>query len=112
MSVAIIANVRLSILSVLIFWAGASEGAVVHVPIKSNLVLKPGQAYTITADAIEPMEIGWHLGNQSRDAPSDCVLHVSPFTKTPQRRPTGRPIKLTITKVAMSGVTTASHRAL
>src|SRR5437762_14227938 len=49
----IIANMRVSILPVLLLCASAAESAVVHVPIKSNLVLKPNQAYTVTVDAIE-----------------------------------------------------------
>lgn len=44
----IIANMRLSILSSFIFWAGIAYGAAVPVPIKSSVVLKPNGAYTIT----------------------------------------------------------------
>jgi hypothetical protein len=53
----------------------------------------------------QPLELllsgaGLSLGMRA----SRVTLHVSPFTKTPQMRPTGRPIKLTITQVVMIGV--------
>lgn len=52
--------------------AGAADGAVVHVPIKSGLVLKPGQASIITVEAAEPTEIGW-LAVQAKPCATDCV---------------------------------------
>jgi hypothetical protein len=50
---------RISSLAVVLFWATNAQAAVVHVPLKSNLVLKPSEAYTVTLDATEPLEIGW-----------------------------------------------------
>ena len=60
------ASMRLSILLSLIFWAGTAHGAIVHVPIKSSLVLKPNEAYTITVEATEPIEIGWQAVQAKR----------------------------------------------
>ena len=66
------ASMRLSILLSLIFWAGTAHGAVVHVPIKSSLVLKPNEAYTITVEATEPIEIGWQAV-QAKRCTINCV---------------------------------------
>jgi hypothetical protein len=63
---------RLSILLMLVFWAVAAFGAVVHVPIKSNLELKPSEAFTITVQATEPTEIGWQTV-QAKRCTSNCV---------------------------------------
>src|SRR5437870_70234 len=63
---------RVSILFLLLAWAGAAHGAVARVPIKSSLVLKPGEAYTITVEAAEPMEIGW-LAVQTKRCSTNCV---------------------------------------
>ena len=63
---------RPSILAVLVLWAGAAQGAVAHIPIKSGLVLKPGQASTIAVDAAEPVEIGWQAV-QAKPCTTDCV---------------------------------------
>jgi hypothetical protein len=50
---------RLSVLSILLLCAAAADAAIVHVPIRSGVVLRPGQAVTITIEAAEPAEIGW-----------------------------------------------------
>ena len=63
---------RISILPSFIFWAGVAYGAVVHVPIKSGVVLKPNEAYTITVEATEPMEIGWRTV-QAKRCTTNCV---------------------------------------
>ena len=63
---------RLSILPSFIFWACVAYGAVVHVPIKSNVVLKPDEAYTIAIEATESTEIGWQAV-QSRRCTTNCV---------------------------------------
>ena len=63
---------RLSILPSFVFWAGVAYGAVVHVPIKSSVVLKPNEAYTITIEATAPMEIGWQAV-QSPRCTTNCV---------------------------------------
>jgi hypothetical protein len=63
---------RLSTLPVVLLWAGVAHAAVVHVPIKSGLALKPGEAYTITVDATEQTEIGWRAV-QERRCTTNCV---------------------------------------
>jgi hypothetical protein len=63
---------RRSVLLACLFWAGAAHAAVVHLPLKSNLVLKPGEAYTVSVDATEPLEIGWQAVQAKRCA-TDCV---------------------------------------
>jgi hypothetical protein len=63
---------RLSILPVLLVWASAAYGAVVHVPVKSNVELKPDEAYTLSVDAKEPTEIGWEAV-QAKRCTSNCV---------------------------------------
>jgi hypothetical protein len=63
---------RLSILSSFIFWAGIAYGAVVHVPIKSSVVLKPNEAYTIASEATEVMEIVWQAVQLPR-CTTNCV---------------------------------------
>jgi hypothetical protein len=50
---------RLSILLLSLFWTGVAYSAVEHVSIKSNVQLKPGEAYTITVEATQPTEIRW-----------------------------------------------------
>ena len=60
------------ILSGLICWAGLVYGAVIHIPIKSSVVLKPNQAHSITIDATEPTEIGWKAV-QSPPCTTNCV---------------------------------------
>jgi hypothetical protein len=56
----------------LILWPEASHSAVVHVPLQSSLVLKPGQVRTITVDAAGPMEIGWQTVQENR-CTMNCV---------------------------------------
>lgn len=56
----------------LILWPEASHGAVVHVPLRSSLVLKPGQALTVTIDAAGPTEIGWQTVRGTR-CTTNCV---------------------------------------
>jgi hypothetical protein len=63
---------RRSILLSLIVWAVIAYGAVVHVAIKSGVVLKPNQTYSIAIEAAEPMEIGWKAV-QSPPCTTDCV---------------------------------------
>src|SRR5256885_464644 len=68
----IIRNMRFLILPFLVFSVGIAYGAVVHVPIKSGVVLKPNETYTITVEATEPMEIGWQTV-QAKRCTVDCV---------------------------------------
>ena len=54
---------RLSILTAVLFAlaASAARAAVEHVPVKSNIVLTPGDAYTVSVAATTPQEIGWAM---------------------------------------------------
>ena len=61
-----------SVLLVFIFWAGVAHAAVTHIAIKSGVVLKTGEAYTITLHTTEPVEIGW-LAVQARRCTTNCV---------------------------------------
>src|SRR5207249_1812595 len=63
---------RASISLVLVVWAGAAHAAVAHVPIKSSLVLKPGQIYTVAVEATQPAEIGWQAV-QPKECTINCV---------------------------------------
>ena len=63
---------RVSILVAFALLARVSYGEVVHVPIKSGVVLKPGQSYTATVDAPKPAEIGW-LAVQAKQCSTNCI---------------------------------------
>jgi hypothetical protein len=63
---------RVLIMTALVSWAAVAHAAVVHVPIKSDLSLKPGEAFTITVDAHAPTEIGWQTA-QAKPCTSSCV---------------------------------------
>ena len=65
-------NMRRSVLLFLVFWASVAHAAVTHIPIKSGVVLKPGEAQTITLQANEPVEIGW-LAVQAQRCTTNCV---------------------------------------
>src|SRR4029077_10104412 len=56
----------------LLLSAGAAHGAVLHVPIRSDVTLKPGQALTITVEAADPLEIGWETV-QAKRCTTNCV---------------------------------------
>ena len=66
------ASMSRPLLLFLIFWGGVSHAAVTHIPIKSGVVLKPGEAQTITLQANEPVEIGW-LAVQAQRCTTNCV---------------------------------------
>ena len=66
------AGMRCPMLLFLLLWAAVAHAAVMHVPVKSGVVLKPGQAYTITVESTEPVEIGW-LAVQARRCTTNCV---------------------------------------
>ncbi len=63
---------RVPVLLLLVVWAAVGHAAVTHIPIKSGVVLKPGEAYTITVPATEPAEIGW-LAVQAKRCTMNCV---------------------------------------
>jgi len=64
--------VRLAVLLLAMVWASPAVAAVEHVPIKSNVTLRPGEAQTITVDATQPTEIGWQAV-QAKPCTTDCV---------------------------------------
>lgn len=68
----ILTIVRRATLPVLIFWAGAAHGAVVYVSIKTGVVLRPGETFTLTLQATEPTEIGWQAV-QAKRCTANCV---------------------------------------
>lgn len=47
-------------------------GAVVHVPIKQGVVLRPDETFTLNLDATAPVEIGWRAV-QARKCVTQCV---------------------------------------
>jgi hypothetical protein len=68
----IIAGVRRSILCLLILCTGTVYGAVKHVPIRSGVVLKPGDVYTAQVESAKAVEIGW-TAIQAKPCTMDCV---------------------------------------
>lgn len=66
------AGMRCPMLLFLLLWAAVAHAGVMHVPVKSGVVLKPGQAYTITVESTEPVEIGW-LAVQAQRCTTNCV---------------------------------------
>lgn len=51
---------------------GGAPAAVVHLPIKSGLELKPNEAYTVTIQSTQPVDIGWRAV-QSKPCTTNCV---------------------------------------
>jgi len=68
----IIARMMRWISCLLILCTGTVYGAVRHVPIRSGVVLQPGQAYTAEVASAKPVEIGW-TGVQAKPCTMDCV---------------------------------------
>jgi hypothetical protein len=56
----------------IIVCTGTVHGAVKHVPIRSGVVLKPGEAYTAEVKSAKPVEIGW-TAVQAKRCTMDCV---------------------------------------
>jgi hypothetical protein len=56
----------------MIVCTGTVYGAVKHVPIRSGVVLKPGEAYTAQIESAKPVEIGW-TAIQAKRCTMDCV---------------------------------------
>lgn len=61
-----------SILCFTILCTGSVYGAVKHVPIRSGVVLKPGEAYMAQVESTKPVEIGW-TAVQPKKCPTDCI---------------------------------------
>jgi hypothetical protein len=64
--------VRRSILCLVILYSGTVFAAVKHVPIRSGVVLKPGEAYTAHVESAKPVEIEW-TAVQPKRCTMDCV---------------------------------------
>jgi hypothetical protein len=60
------------IASLMIVCTGSVYGAVKHVPIRSGVVLKPGETYTAHLESQKPVEIGW-IGAQGMHCATDCI---------------------------------------
>jgi hypothetical protein len=50
--------------------AAVAHGAVVHVPLKSDLALQPGETFTVSLDRTTPAEIGW-----TNISPTPCTTN-------------------------------------
>jgi len=56
----------------IILCTGTVHGAVKHIPIRSGVVLKPGEAYTAQVESTKPVEIGW-TAVQAKPCTMDCI---------------------------------------
>ncbi len=61
-----------SILCLMILCASTAYGAVKQVPIRSGVVLKPGEAYTAQVESAKEVEIGWTAA-QAKPCATDCI---------------------------------------
>ena len=61
-----------SILCLTILCTGVAYGAVKHIPIRSGVVLKPGEAYTAQVESAKPVEIGWKAV-QANPCTTNCI---------------------------------------
>jgi hypothetical protein len=64
---------RAAMLMAVLLVAETGHGAVTHVAIKSGLVLKPSESYTMTVAATARVEIGWE-SVQTKQCATDCVI--------------------------------------
>jgi len=65
-------NIVRSILLLPLLWPVIAHAAVEHIPIESNIALRPRQARTITIEATQPTEIGWRAV-QPKPCSTNCV---------------------------------------
>jgi hypothetical protein len=63
---------RRSILLLLFLTAATASAVVRHLPIKSGVVLQPGQAYTVQLESSQPVEIGW-TATQAKPCSTNCI---------------------------------------
>jgi hypothetical protein len=61
-----------SIPFLLLVLVAAAPAAVRHIPIKSGVVLNPGETYTAQIDASAPVEIAWTV-NQAKPCTTNCI---------------------------------------
>jgi hypothetical protein len=60
------------ILCLMILCTGIAYGAVKQIPIRSGVVLKPGEAYTAQVESTKLVEIGW-TAVQAKPCTMDCI---------------------------------------
>jgi hypothetical protein len=60
------------ILCLMIVCTGTVYGAVKQIPIRSGVVLKPGEAYTARVESNKQVEIGW-TATQAKPCTMDCI---------------------------------------
>jgi hypothetical protein len=60
------------ILCLMIVCTGSLFGAVKQIPIRSGIVLKPGEAYTARVESDKKVEIGW-TATQAKPCTMDCI---------------------------------------
>jgi hypothetical protein len=82
------------ILCLMILCTGTAYGAVKHVPIRSGVVLKPGEAYTAQVESAKQVEIGW-TAVQAQPCTMDCikmtlVSDIHPVSFTASRSAVGK----------------------
>jgi hypothetical protein len=71
----------------MILASNTAYGTVKHVPIRSGVVLKPGEVYTATVESTKPVEIAW-TAVQAKPCTMDCIQmtlvgdHPVSFTAT------------------------------
>jgi hypothetical protein len=75
-----------SIFCLLILSPGIVYGAVKHIPVRSGVVLKPGETYTAQVESAKPVEIAW-TAVQAKPCSMDCIqmtligaTHAPPFS--------------------------------
>jgi hypothetical protein len=56
----------------LVLAVGAAQATVRHVPVKSGVVLKPGEVYTARLDSANEVEVGWSAV-QAKECSMNCV---------------------------------------
>lgn len=83
-----------SILCLMILCTGTVHGAVKHIPIRSGVVLKPGEAYTAKVESAKQVEIGW-TAVQAQPCTMDCikmtlVSDIHPVSFTAARSAVGK----------------------
>jgi hypothetical protein len=61
-----------SIFCLMILCTGTVYGAVKQIPIRSDVALKPGEAYTARVESAKPVEIGW-TAVQAKPCTMDCI---------------------------------------
>jgi hypothetical protein len=60
------------VVCLLIAFVGTAHATVRHVPIRSGVLLKPGEAYTAEVESSSPVEIGW-TAVQATACTMDCI---------------------------------------